>query len=861
MPLPNPAEYFVSMSASDYFTQGNALMGQGRPAEAEACYRKALQLQPGLADAFLNLGVALKSQGRFGEAEHIYLQALRLRPDFVEALNNLANIVNAEGRLGEAEAYYRRALVHRPEHLEAHINLSRVLLAQGRVDQAEVSARQAIALRPEVPEAHNALAVVLKAGNRLAEAGESCRRAIALRPDYPDAHNNLGNLLQQQGQPGVAEVHYRRALAGRPRYAEALNNLGNCLHSQGRYSEAEACYRSAIEINPRYADAIAHLGSACQHLGRLDEAEAAFRRVLELRPDDIAGLNNLAHVRMAQGEPGEALGLILRALDLGDMAESRLLFMTCITRFRITQVDAPVRATMIRALTVPWGQTGALARVGAEIVKLTLQAAGVDWIAALGERSSASDRDPSLDAAALAAAAGDELLVALLGAVQLRDADLERFLGMARRRLLDNALANLAAALPGSDDTPPIHFYAALARQCFINEYVYFVAADEAAGVANLRDAVAAALAAGTVLPAVCLLGLAAYQPLHALPAAGRLLERAGEPGLAAVLRQQVGEPRRERELAARLPCLTPIDDVVSLLVQQMYTENPYPRWMSPDIQLAAREVNEVMRATFPGVDFAPLAVEEPLQVLVAGCGTGAHPISVARRFRAARVLAIDLSPTSLAYGWRKAEELGISSIEFAQADILRLGDCARRFDVIESSGVLHHLADPAAGLRVLVDLLRPGGFMQLGFYSTIARRDITQARDYIRQHGFGASPEEIRRCRRELMALGEASGFVSVTRLADFFGTSTCRDLLFHVQESCLEIPQLRALLDGAGLRFLGFDVDPAIRQAYRQRFPDDPAATSFDHWHVFETENPDTFIGMYQFSVQKPADPPAPV
>ena len=67
--------------------------------------------------------------------------------------------------------------------------------------------------------------------------------------------------------------------------------------------------------------------------------------------------------------------------------------------------------------------------------------------------------------------------------------------------------------------------------------------------------------------------------------------------------------------------------------------------------------------------------------------------------------------------------------IDFAQADIIKLGSIGRTFDVIEPSGVLHHLADPFAGWRVLVSLLRPGGVMVLGLYSEAARGNVMAAR------------------------------------------------------------------------------------------------------------------------------------
>ena len=102
---------------------------------------------------------------------------------------------------------------------------------------------------------------------------------------------------------------------------------------------------------------------------------------------------------------------------------------------------------------------------------------------------------------------------------------------------------------------------------------------------------------------------------------------------------------------------------------------------------------------------------------MIAGCGTGNHSI-IATRYKNANILAVDLSLSSLAYAKRKTEELGYKNIEYLHADILDLNKLNKKFDVIESSGVLHHMKDPIAGLKVLVDILEPHGFLKLGLYS-----------------------------------------------------------------------------------------------------------------------------------------------
>ena len=135
---------------------------------------------------------------------------------------------------------------------------------------------------------------------------------------------------------------------------------------------------------------------------------------------------------------------------------------------------------------------------------------------------------------------------------------------------------------------------------------------------------------------------------------------------------------------------------------------------------------------------------QQVADVLIAGCGTGLSTIEFARHARAARVLAIDLSLASLSYAKRMAQSFGIANIEFGQADIMSLGSIGRQFDFIDASGVLHHLADPWEGWRVLLSLLRPGGDMQVGLYSELARRNVVAARALIAATRLSADPARI---------------------------------------------------------------------------------------------------------------------
>jgi SAM-dependent methyltransferase len=268
-----------------------------------------------------------------------------------------------------------------------------------------------------------------------------------------------------------------------------------------------------------------------------------------------------------------------------------------------------------------------------------------------------------------------------------------------------------------------------------------------------------------------------------------------------------------------------------------------------PPIQ-KANTIVKYLRQKFPLADFRRGSGGEMVEFLSAGCGTGQLALEIAQGV-SARVLAIDLSLASLGYARRKARELGLTEIEFAQADLLELRAIGRSFDVVECSGVLHHMADPFAGWRALLSLLRPGGFLLVGLYSEAARHGIVAARRFIAQQGYGTSANDIRRCRQDLLALDQNRRLGAA--FGDFFGVSSCRDLLFHIQEQQMRIPAIEAFLRDNGLTFLGFETDNATLQAYRRRFPGDPAATNLHYWDAFENDNPDTFARMYVFWIQK--------
>ena len=420
----------------------------------------------------------------------------------------------------------------------------------------------------------------------------------------------------------------------------------------------------------------------------------------------------------------------------------------------------------------------------------------------------------------LAAMAKDALLLAALERTICRDRIFEAFMIRVRTALC-------AADAPAG--WMPLAL--ALARQAHNNEYIW---AQNPADAASLPfDAFGHARRA-------------MYAPLAE--------EAATYPELAGLAQATIVETAAVRETAATVPTLTPMVGAASEKVGAMYEANPYPRWLrlrrSEPIDIRA----EIQRRYLPEETLPEFG--SPLRVLMPGAGTGQHPLLVAANYRDVTVDGIDLSRNSLAYAIRMARRHGVTNTNFSQADILALPGLGSTWGHIECVGVLHHLADPKAGLDALSRVLVPGGLMRVGLYGEHARRDDIPAREAISAKGYGDDLAGLRKFRTDVLAgvLGEELK-EKLPLWPDFHSASLLRDLCFHVQETRYDIPKLKALLDGLPFRFLGFefprghaqtqDFNAPAFQAYAKAHPNDKKMADLDRWAALEAKNPALFPG----------------
>ena len=697
----------------------------------------------------------------------------------------------------------------------------------------------------------DALIALYRSGD-MRKTEEVCRELLSSYPKSTFVINSLGAALKGQRKLLGALAQFDAAIEVNPNYADAHSNRGVTLQELDRLEEAIASFDKAIELKPDYAEAISNRGLVMQESGRLDDAIASHRRALAINTDYAAAHSNLGNALLLKGQTGEAFECHRKAVALAPQVDSYWTSLAMsLPGLSFTAVTDDLIRELSILLTHPSVEPSAIARpIQSALLQLP------DFVEIIDEViSHASDPDASFGNAAVQLS-GIELFLGLMRRSPIFDLRIESALTSLRRTMLQKAVC-------GTSDSNELPFATALAHQCFTNEYVFSETKEESAAVEEFERQIAEAVAKGQTVKDSSVAALASYRELYRLPWAETLSARQWEDGIAEVIRRQISEPLAELAMHTQVSHLTPIESTVSQSVREQYEENPYPRWINAGFAGTGKSIDKVLFATLTHLDRGQYPFSEAPQILIAGCGTGRHALSTAMRYSNSTVLAVDLSLSSIAYAIRKTNELGIANIEYAQADIMELGVLERQFDLIESVGVLHHLEDPVAGWRILIDLLRPGGLMKIGLYSELARQDVVACRKLIADKQYSASVEDIRRCRQDIISLS-AEGNETLSRIFDkndFFSMSECRDLLFHVQEHRFTLPQLEEALTELGLEFLGFEMrEQSALAAFRERNPQDTDLTSLRLWHEFELDNPDAFSNMYQFWCRKTTQAEAP-
>jgi len=816
----------MELTIEQLLQQGVVAHKEGRLKEAEGLYRAILQSQPSHPDANHNLGILAVSVNKADAALPLFKTALEANPKIEQFWLSYIDALIKEKQFDVAKEIFNEA---------EKGGLSEEKLNALKAQLASMNEIENISDRNPSQEELNTLLDHHQNG-RFDEAERLALSFTKEFPKYQFGWKALGILLGQSGRNIEAVNFNQTAVELSPQDAEAHNNFGNSLKELGRLDEAEASYKQAIALKPDFVLAHYNLGITLQELNRLDEAEASYKQVIALKPDFAEAHNNLGNIHKGLGRSEEAISAYVQAITLKpDFTEAIANFGMAIKNIRFKSSDRSLYPILINLLTV--GNLISPSEVVQSILSLIKNDPLVKDL--LDEKI--FSRDVTKVVATIETLDQLPLIHSLMRLCPLPDLQFEGIFVTIRRALLTN--------LDNVDVSPKlIHFLSTLSLHCFTNEYVYFESDEEIHLVDALEAKIAQAIAQSEQPQLIDILCLASYRRLYGYDWCQKL---AVLDHLEGVKKRLIEEPLVEKVMMQDISNFKEISNQVSLKVREQYEENPYPRWVNLEIPIKMKSIAQVCDDINLELHSENIKEVVAPAILIAGCGTGQQSIGTASSFSDCQVLAVDLSLTSLAYAKRETIELGIKNLEYLHADILKLDQLKQEFDIIESTGVLHHMNEPMAGWKVLSDILKPGGLMHLGLYSELARGDIVKARESIALQGIGTSEEEIRKFRWSMIK-SNSKEMYRLTKSSNFFTISTLRDLIFHEKEHRFNLPQIQDNLDELGLKFCGFENKDIVAR-FRGFHNEGSDIYDLALWHQFEDSNPDTFAGMYQFWCQK--------
>ena len=306
----------IQKSKEQWLDEGNQLYNHAHYQEALKAYERAIQLDPGFAEAHDARGDALFSLNRSQEALAAYEQAIHLDASFAHAYEGKGNLLYNLKHYYEALEAYEQAIRLDPASTSAYNGKGDALYYLKRYHEALLAYERAIQLDPSYSAAYHGKSWTLWKLKRFEEALIAYEQAIRLDPSCASSYNGEGNTLYDLNRYHEALAAYEQAIQLDPRLAYAYDGKGWALWQLKRYGEALEAFQLALALNPHYASAYHGKGNVLCDLKRPHEAVAAYERAIQLKPHLAEAYNDRASVLYEYQRYEEALTSCERAIEL-----------------------------------------------------------------------------------------------------------------------------------------------------------------------------------------------------------------------------------------------------------------------------------------------------------------------------------------------------------------------------------------------------------------------------------------------------------------------------------------------------------------------------------------------------------------
>jgi SAM-dependent methyltransferase len=259
------------------------------------------------------------------------------------------------------------------------------------------------------------------------------------------------------------------------------------------------------------------------------------------------------------------------------------------------------------------------------------------------------------------------------------------------------------------------------------------------------------------------------------------------------------GKPQAEVTALPRSD--SPLDDAIA---------RQYGRWIYPepiqDLETYSRTRRDTCDPALCHRLFWPNRDPQPLDILVAGCGANQAAL-IAYHNRNARVLGIDVSEPSLAHERNLRRKHGLDNLELLQLPIESASTLGRDFDLVLATGVLHHMADPLAGMKTLGSCLRRDGVIAAYLYGRHGRVGLEMLQSLFRRVGLRQDEASLAVVKKTLDALAPEHPLAAAkNKLGDLHFDAGVVDLFLNARERSYTVEDCLSFVADAGLVFQGW-------------------------------------------------------
>lgn len=273
---------------------GNIYLKKKMPLQAIEQYEKTLQILGSDAKAMNNLATAYMDLGNYQKAESYYKTALNLDPHFVDGYRNLANAMQMQGRYEDALSQLKAAVVLNPEDADSFLLLGQICRNTQQLPDAEKYLLKALAIDPSLALARISLGYVYLDRDQLQSAENTFQTALMQGQMLSQVYFGLGQIANLKEQLDNEILYYKLAVSYDPYMAAALQNLGNAYSQNNNQAAAAQAYQKALQVQPENPDLHYNLGVTYTQMKQHEQAVQEFSKAIELDPENASAYNGIA---------------------------------------------------------------------------------------------------------------------------------------------------------------------------------------------------------------------------------------------------------------------------------------------------------------------------------------------------------------------------------------------------------------------------------------------------------------------------------------------------------------------------------------------------------------------------------------